>query len=190
MKNIVSSTSITHESFLILSYVLCDFFLCNPVGLKRFLNGVDAPPFLAFNVLCNQRNTFFTLLAPLDFKSYRHLLVEPRIKNLALIKKRGLFWKNNCTCYADSFIAQHSVLLARCRTYIDAAKDRYPAKASWQPVGITLSAADLAMKMPLISRIFFPSKTTSIRFKSKCYHRSNISWQQLKIQFGPYSQVR
>ena len=29
-----------------------------------------------------------------------------------------------------------------------------------------------------------------IRLKSKCYHRSNISWQQLKIQFGPYSQVR
>ena len=26
--------------------------------------------------------------------------------------------------------------------------------------------------------------------KSKCYHRSNIWWQQLKNQFGPYSQVR
>ena len=27
-------------------------------------------------------------------------------------------------------------------------------------------------------------------FKSKCYRRSNISRQQLKIQSGPYSQVR
>ena len=43
--------------------------------------------------------------------------------------------------------------------------------------------------------IFALSKSDSRKFlmyiiKSKCYHRSNISWQQLKIQFGPYSQVR
>ena len=158
MKNSYHQQTSRPNPFLIPSCVLCDFFLCDHVGLKRFLHGVDAPPFLGFNVLCNQRNTFFTLLAPLDLKSYRHLLVEPRIQSLALIKKRGLFWKNNCTCYADSFIAQHNVLLARCRTYIDAAKDRYPAKGSWQPIGIKLSAADLAMKMLLISRIFFPRK--------------------------------
>ena len=36
--------------------------------------------------------------------------------------------------------------------------------------------------------VFFLSSKNA--FRSKCYHRSNISWQQLKIQFGPYSQVR
>ena len=43
--------------------------------------------------------------------------------------------------------------------------------------------------------IFALSKSDSRKclmyiIKSKCYHRSNISWQQLKIQFDPYSQVR
>ena len=93
MKNSYHQQTSRPNPFLIPSCVLCDFFLCDHVGLKRFLNGVDAPPFLGFNVLCNQRNTFFTLLAPLDFKSYRHLLVEPRIKGLALIKKGVYFRK-------------------------------------------------------------------------------------------------
>ena len=90
MKNSYHQQTSRPNPFLIPSCVLCDFFLCDHVGLKRFLHGVDAPPFLGFNVLCNQRNTFFTLLAPLDLKSYRHLLVEPRIKSLALIKKKGV----------------------------------------------------------------------------------------------------
>ena len=41
-----------------------------------------------------------------------------------------------------------------------------------------------------MKRVLFLSKMVYINFKSKCCHRSNISWQQLKIQFGPYSQVR
>ena len=69
MKNSYHQQTSRPNPFLIPSCVLYDFFLCDHVGLERFLNGVDAPPFLGFNVLCNQRNTFFTLLALLDFTS-------------------------------------------------------------------------------------------------------------------------
>ena len=78
------------------------------------------------------------------------------------------------------------------KPFIDQVQSRWPViglvQKRAQPISSYLDPTLILIKKNIHSN--HPREKQFGRLKSKCYHRSNISWQQLKIQFGPYSQVR